>query len=135
MPAGGALSAPRQQENLVANSPAQKALQQARTAFTTVIAKLGLGQLTLEGGSCKFEYGGHTVQARAPESGRAFLVGRDGRDTLYTCLSQGVFQSESGVIVVDFTHVVRREVEALVREVEAKQPAAAPGVLRAQVVR
>ena len=125
----------RQQGNLAANSPAQKALQQARAAFTRMVAKLGLGQLTLEGGSCTFEYGGHTVQARAPESGRAFLVGRDGRDTLYSCLSPGVFQSESGVIVVDFTHVVRREVEALVREVEAEQPGATPGALRAQVVR
>ncbi len=129
------MSAPRQPENLVANNPAQRALLQARTAFTSMIAKLGVGKLTQEGASCKFEYGGHTVQARAPESGRAFLVGRDGRDTLYSCLSQGVFQSESGVIVVDFAHVVRREVEALVREVEAKQPGTAPAVLRAQVAR
>jgi hypothetical protein len=125
----------RARVHAVPESPAQKAFQQARAALAAAVAKLGLGQVRIEEASCSFECDGHTVRARVPESGRAFLLGRDGNDTLYTSVSPGIFRSESGVIVVDFAPVVRREVEAMVRHLKAEHPDVAPAVPGAQAAR
>lgn len=109
----------RPREELGPENSVGRVLQQARTAFTRMSAELRLGQVTWDDHGCTFEYGGHSVRARKPEGGRAISVGRDGRDTLYACLSPGVFKSDSGVIVMDFTPVIRGEVEALVRDARA----------------
>ncbi len=113
------MSQARPREELAPEDSVQRVLQQVRTALTRMSAQLGLGEVTWDEHGSTFEYGGHTVRARKPESGRAIFVGRDGRDTLYAWLSPGVFRSDSGTIVMDFTPVIRGEVEALVREVRA----------------
>jgi hypothetical protein len=97
----------------------RKELLQARQAFTLLSAQFGLGQVTWDADSSTFEYGGHTIRVRAPDGGRAVFIGRDGKETSYACLSPGVFKALSGVIVLDFGPIVRREVEALLREVGA----------------
>ncbi len=113
------MSQARPREELAPEDSMRRVLQQARTAFTRMSAQLGLGQVTWDDHGSTFEYGGHAIRARKPEGGGAIFVGRDGRDTLYACISPGVFKSDSGVIVIDFTPVIRGEVEALVREVRA----------------
>ncbi len=109
----------RSQAEVGAKDSVERALQQARTTFTRMSAELRLGEVTWDGQGSTFELGGHTVRARRPEGGSAVFLGRDGQDTYYACISPGVFRSDSGTIVIDFTPLVRREVEALVREVEA----------------
>ncbi len=104
---------------LVANGAARKAVQQARAAFTGMSAQLKLGEVTWDEESSTFEYAGHTIRARQPEGGEFVFIGRDGDETVYTRLSPGVFKSTAGVIVVDFTPIVRGEVEALGRELRS----------------
>ena len=107
----------RPQAELGAKDSVGRALQQARTAFTRMSAQLGLGEVTWDGQGTAFEYGGQTIRARRPEGASVVFLGRDGEETFYACISPGVFRSDSGTIVVDFAPLVRREVEALVREV------------------